>query len=91
MVKVCTLAEAAGIAVSLHAGANNPFGLHCAYALPSIRDVEFWGGSAPGVPLAEANRIPGHALPESGLAIPPDRPGFGLEIAHDAITPYFDD
>ncbi|MDP6350458.1 MAG: enolase C-terminal domain-like protein [Chloroflexota bacterium] len=89
-VKVCAMAEAAGIAVSLHVGANNPFGLHCAYALPSVTDAEFWLGSAPGVPIAEANRIPGHSLPENGLAIPPDRPGFGLEIEPASITPYFD-
>jgi L-rhamnonate dehydratase len=90
VVKICAMAEAAGIAVSLHVGANNPFGLHCSYALPSVTDAEFWLGSAPGVPLAEANRIPGNALPESGLAIPPDRPGFGLQITPDTISPYFD-
>ncbi len=89
-VKICAMAEAAGIAVSLHVGANNPFGLHCAYALPAITDAEFWLGSAPGIPLAEANQLPGHALPENGMAIPPDRPGFGLKIAAAAITPYFD-
>lgn len=89
-VKICNLAEAAGIAVNLHTGANNPFGLHCAYALPSIRGAEFWIGSAPGVPLTEINIIPGHSPPENGLATPPDRPGFGLEIAAGSIAPYFD-
>ncbi len=89
-VKICAMTEAAGIAVNPHGGACHPFGLHCAYALPAITGAEFWIGSAPGVPLEEADDIPGHSLPEAGLSIPPDRPGFGLEITAASITPYFD-
>lgn len=90
-VKICALAEAAGIAVNPHVGAGTPFGLHCAYALPAITGAEFWLGSAPGVPLEEVNEIPGHSLPRAGLSIPPDKPGFGLDIPETWIRPYFDD
>ncbi len=82
--------DRADIAINPRGGACHPFGLHCAYALPAVTGAEFWVGSALGIPLDEANTLPGHSLPKAGLSIPPDRPGFGLEIAAASITPYFD-
>lgn len=81
IVKICHLAEAAGISVITHAGMNYPYGQHLAYALPAI----VWGErseqvSAPGVPLAEMTRLPGTPAIENGYLVPSDAPGFGLEI-----------
>ncbi len=80
-VKICHIAEAAGISVITHAGMNYPFGQHLAYAMPAI----VWGErsegvSAPGVPLAEMTRLPGTPAIQDGYVIPSDAPGFGLEI-----------
>ncbi len=48
--------------------------------------VEFWLGSDPGVPLAEACRIPGMAVPRDGVLVPSDAPGFGMEIREEWIN-----
>ena len=84
VVKICQLAEAAGIPVITHAGMNYPFGQHLAYAMPAI----IWGErsegvSPPGVPLAEMSRLPGTPAIQDGYLIPSDAPGFGLEITLD--------
>jgi len=80
-VKICHIAEAAGISVITHAGMNYPFGQHLAYAMPAI----VWGErsegvSAPGVPLEEMVRLPGTPVIKDGYVKPSDAPGFGLEI-----------
>jgi L-rhamnonate dehydratase len=80
-VKICHIAEAAGINVITHAGMNYPFGQHLAFAMPAI----VWGErsegvSAPGVPLAEMTRLPGTPAIQDGYVVPSDAPGFGLEI-----------
>lgn len=80
-VKICHLAEAAGLSVITHAGMNYPFGQHLAFAMPAI----VWGErsesvSAPGVPLAEMTLLPGTPAIENGYVTPSDAPGFGLEI-----------
>ncbi len=85
-VKICHIAEAAGIPVITHAGMNYPYGQHLAYAMPAI----IWGErsegvSAPGVPLAEMTRLPGTPAIEDGYLVPSDAPGFGLEITHEWI------
>ena len=51
--------------------------------------TEYFVGSAPGVPLAEAVRIPGQAVAEGGWLVPSDAPGFGLEIPEKWIEPFF--
>lgn len=84
IVKICHLAEAAGISVITHAGMNYPYGQHLAYALPAI----VWGErsegvSAPGVPLAEMTRLPGTPAIKDGYLVPSDAPGFGLEFTMD--------
>ena len=80
-VKICHIAEAAGINVITHAGMNYPFGQHLAFAMPAI----IWGErsegvSPPGVPLAEMSRLPGTPAIVDGHVIPSNAPGFGLEI-----------
>ncbi len=79
--KICHIAEAAGISVITHAGMNYPYGQHLAFAMPAI----VWGErsegvSPPGVPLEEMTRLPGTPAIQDGYLVPSDAPGFGLEI-----------
>ena len=81
IVKICHIAEAAGINVITHAGMNYPYGQHVAFAMPAV----MWGErsesvSAPGVPLAEMSLLPGTPAIVDGYVRPSDAPGFGLEI-----------
>ena len=85
-VKICHIAEAAGISVFPHASANYPFGQHLVYAMPAaVWGERSEGVSAPGVPLAEMTRLPGTPAVENGRVVPSDAPGFGLEITLDWI------
>lgn len=81
IVKICNIAQAAGISVITHAGMNYPFGQHVAFAMPAV----IWGErsesvSAPGVPLEEMSLLPGTPAIQDGYVRPSDAPGFGLEI-----------
>ncbi|MBS13071.1 MAG: hypothetical protein CME19_15865 [Gemmatimonadetes bacterium] len=87
-VKIYTIGEATGIQTIPHGGANTPFGQHFAMAMPESLLAEFWLGSDPGIPLEEANCLPGMAVPKDGKLIPSDAPGFGLGIEEDWIKPY---
>ncbi len=83
-VKICHIAEAAGIPVITHAGMNYPFGQHLAFAMPAVMWGERSEGvSAPGVPLEEMTRLPGTPAIKDGYVKPSDAPGFGLEITLD--------
>jgi L-rhamnonate dehydratase len=86
--RILHAAEAAGLTVILHGGGNTPFGQHFTYAMPGMAWLETFVGSAPGVPLAEAPRIPGQAVPENGWLVPNDAPGFGMEIDAAWIEPF---
>lgn len=84
IVKICHIAEAAGISVITHAGMNYPFGQHVAFAMPAVT----WGErsesvSAPGVPLEEMTLLPGTPVIRDGYVRPSDAPGFGLEITQE--------
>jgi L-rhamnonate dehydratase len=84
IVKICHIAEAAGISVITHAGMNYPFGQHVAFAMPAV----IWGErsesvSAPGVPLEEMSLLPGTPAIRDGYVRPSDAPGFGLEITQE--------
>jgi L-rhamnonate dehydratase len=84
IVKICHIAEAAGISVITHAGMNYPFGQHVAFAMPAV----IWGErsesvSAPGVPLEEMSLLPGTPPIRDGYVRPSDAPGFGLEITQE--------
>jgi len=79
-VKICHIAEAAGIPVIPHAGMNTPHGQHVCYAMPNIPWGEYFVGAPPGVPLKELSVFPGMAQPKDGYLVPNDAPGFGLEV-----------
>jgi L-rhamnonate dehydratase len=79
-VKICHLAEAAGIPVIPHGGMNSPYGQHVCYAMPNIPWGEFFMGSAPGVPLHESVAVPGMAVPQDGYLTPSSGLGFGMDI-----------
>jgi L-rhamnonate dehydratase len=87
--KVAAAADAAGISVILHGGGNSPFGQHFSMATPSVPWLECFVGTPPGVPLAEAQRLPGQAAPQDSWLTVSDAPGFGLEISADWLTPFF--
>jgi L-rhamnonate dehydratase len=87
--KIAHAAEAAGLSVILHGGGNTPYGQHFTYATPSSPWCEVFVGSPPGIPLKEAKRIPGVAVPEDGWLLPSNAPGFGLEIEEGWLTPFF--
>ena len=79
--RICHIAEGAGLEVIPHGGMNLPYGQHLAYAMPAISWGERSGGvSAPGVPLAETVALPGTAVIEDGYLVPSDAPGFGIEV-----------
>ncbi len=80
-VRICHIAEAAGLSVITHGGMNYPYGQHLAFAMPAIPMGERSEGfSAPGVPLEEMVRLPGTAVIKDGYVVPSDAPGFGLEV-----------
>lgn len=80
LVKICDLAEAAGLSVVPHGGGNTPWGQHACYALPAISWTEYFVGTPPGVPLEASRTVPGQAVPEDGTIVPSDDPGFGVAI-----------
>ena len=82
-VKIAHIAEAAGLPVILHGGANQAYGQHFSYATPNVPWIECFVSSPPGIPLEEARRIPGSVVPKDGYIIPSDAPGFGYEIQEE--------
>jgi L-rhamnonate dehydratase len=86
--KVYTIAEAAGLTTIPHSGAGLPFGQHFHFALPEASLAEYWLGSDPGVPLAEAQKIPGVPVPADGKVRPSDAPGFGLDVKEEWLAPW---
>jgi L-rhamnonate dehydratase len=83
-VKICHLAEAAGLSVMPHGGMNLPYGQHLTYAMPAVSWGERSEGvSAPGVPLEEMTLLPGTAVIEDGYLVPNDAPGFGIEVTKE--------
>ena len=88
-VKICHMAEAAGISVITHGGMNDPYGQHTSFAMPGIPWGEFFVASAPGISLEEGARsIPGMSLPVDGHLTPNDGPGFGIELSMGDIESY---
>ena len=83
-VRICHLADAAGLSVIAHAGMNPPFGQHLSFAMPAVT----WGERSeavapPGVPLEEMVYLPGTPVIRDGYLIPSDAPGFGIEATPD--------
>ena len=86
-VRICSLAEAAGVSVIAHGGMNYPYGQHLSFAMPAI----VWGErsesvSPPGVPLEEMSLLPGTPAIENGYLVPSDAPGFGIEVDLDWLA-----
>jgi len=88
LLKIYTIAEAAGLATIPHGGANTPFGQHFALAMPESPIAEYWMGSDPGVPLEKVWPVPGMSMPKDGCVRPSDAPGFGMEIRDQWIAPW---
>ena len=88
VLKIHTIAEAAGIATVPHAGASLVFAQHFAYAMPESPIAEFWLHSDPGVPLEDARMVPGMAVPKEGRLVPSDLPGFGLGVNEAHLRPW---
>jgi L-rhamnonate dehydratase len=84
--RIAAIADAAGIAVMLHAGMNTPYGQHFAYAVPASPWGEYFLGTPPGVPLDEVKLFPGMAAPKNGRLVPSAEPGFGLGIGLDGVA-----
>ncbi|MBM3460232.1 MAG: L-rhamnonate dehydratase [Armatimonadetes bacterium] len=87
--QIVAAAQAAGLEVILHGGGNTPYGQHFTYAMPGMDWLETFVGSPPGVPLKEAARLPGQAIPDRGWLVPSDAPGFGLEVEESWLEPFF--
>ena len=88
-VKICHMAEAAGLTVILHGGGGSPYGLHLTYTMPNTPWAEYGVWSPPGVPLEEAKSLPGATAPVDGWIVPNDGPGFGLGIEEEWLEPFF--
>lgn len=98
--KLAHAADAAGIPMCLHTGANDLYGQHWTFAAPNVPLIEMIVFSPPGVPLEEAylgspfasgqrcyRTTPGTPVPQAGrLGLPPG-PGFGLEVPEAWLQP----
>jgi len=81
VLKICHMAENAGLSVIPHASMNNPYGQHLAFAMPGVPWGErSQGVSPPGVPLDEMAMLPGTAVIKDGYLVPSTAPGFGIEV-----------
>jgi L-rhamnonate dehydratase len=79
--RICHIAETAGLSVIPHGGMGEPFGQHLSFAMPSIPWGEWYGGGIqPGEPIPETGGLPGTAVPENGYLVPDDAPGFGIDV-----------
>jgi L-rhamnonate dehydratase len=86
LVKICAIAEAAGITVIPHCGGNSAYGQHACLAMPAIPWAECFIDTAPGV--APPVSMYGVAAPEKGRMRPTDAPGFGVEVAAKDMSPF---
>ena len=98
--KLAHAADAAGIPMCLHTGANDLYGQHWTFAAPNVDLIELIQFSPPGVPLEEAylgspsesgrrcyRTTPGTPMPVDGkLGLPPG-PGFGLQVPEEWLKP----
>ncbi len=87
IVKICHIAEAAGLPVIPHCGGNKAVGQHLAFAMPSMPWAEFGVGplDVTGSLDKSSKRLRGVAVPEEGYLVPNDAPGLGLEITMEGL------
>jgi L-rhamnonate dehydratase len=88
LVKICAIAEAAGISVIPHGGGNTAYGQHACFAMPAIPWTECFVSAPPGVSPEDASQLPGVAAPREGKMKPSAAPGFGVEISEEHLTPF---
>ena len=88
LVKICAIAEAAGISVIPHGGGNTPYGQHVCYAMPAIPWTECFVGSAPGCRPSGRPGYRGRPIPKQGRMKPSAAPGFGVEVSLDQLSPF---
>ncbi|MEW6751845.1 MAG: enolase C-terminal domain-like protein [Candidatus Latescibacterota bacterium] len=86
--RICHMAAAADLMVCLHGGALNPYGLHLTWAMPNTPWGEYFVGSPPGVPLAEAAGPDALVPRDSYLEFRPSAPGFGLGVEEQWLEPF---
>ena len=80
-VKICHIADAAGIQVMMHLGATTLTASTFATLCPATPGGSFLIQTAPGATLADGFRpTPGMALPKDGYLVPTEAPGFGIEL-----------
>jgi len=89
-VKICHMADAAGLTVIFHGGGGRQSGLHLSAAMPNTPWVEYFVGSAPGVPLEETKSIEGESVPKDSYIVPNDGPGLGLKIEEEWLVPFWE-
>jgi len=88
-IRICHMADAAGLMVCLHGGGLNPYGQHLTWAMPNTPWAEYFVGSDPGIPLEEVAQ-PGALVPrESYTEFRSGGPGFGLEVEEDWLEPFW--
>lgn len=85
-VRICHLADAAGLTVCLHGGGLTQYGLHLTAAMPNTPWAEYWG-PAPGIPLDEFVTPWGPAVVKDSHVFPTPGDGFGLQIEESWIHP----
>lgn len=97
--KLAHYADAAGVPMCLHTGANNLYGQHWTFAMPNVSLIEQILMSPPGVPLEECylgaptaegrqvyRTVPGTPVPKNGKIGLPPGPGFGLQVPEDWLV-----
>lgn len=87
LLRICAIAEAAGIPVVPHAGGLTAYGQHACLALPAIGWAEFLVATPPGAPLRAGYGLPGVPTPVGGRLRPASDPGFGQGIERDQLRP----
>ena len=91
VIKICHIAEAAGLSVIPHGSGGTAFGQHACYGLAAVPMIECSGPvmTEPGVPLEEKDRLPGTPVPSESRLHPSDAPGFGLELKREWLPGFF--
>ena len=84
------MADAAGLTVIFHGGGGRQSGLHLSAAMPNTSWVEYFVGSAPGVPLEETKSIDGESVPKDSYIVPNDGTGLGLKIEEEWLVPFWE-
>ena len=88
LVKICAIAQAAGMSVIPHVSGTRPYGQHASYALSAIPRAEYIVLGAADVPLKELVPLPGTPVPVNGRVKPSDAPGFGVDLQRSQLIPF---